>query len=297
MRWTDCRVVAFDTETTGLKPFDGDRIIEFGAVELRVGADMRVHGVKRHDFFINPGIPIPREASRISGITDDDVADAPPFERKADEVRRLLGDAILVAHNLAFDLAFVRSELQRAGREWPKTRAEVDTLPLSQRVLSHMRQHKLGMICHELGVELVEAHRASNDAEACGRAFVEMARRHEGPDDLDGMVDWADAVSPPPATGHLALGDKGVPEFLVGPHAGKTVEQHPDHLQWMLMALQRVDGAWQPRFPEALRRWGRRYLRARMSGRARASAKGGASSDWNIDPSPWRLERRGSAGR
>lgn len=288
MRWTDCRVVAFDTETTGLNPFDGDRLIEFGAVEIRVSADLRVTGVKRHDFFVNPGIPIPRAASKVSGITDDDVADAPDFDEKADLVRRLLGDAILIAHNLPFDLAFVRSELERAGRDWPATRAEIDTLPLSQQRLSHMRQHKLGMICKELGVELVEAHRASNDAEACGRAFVELARRQGCPLELDEMVVWADAVSPPPATGHLRVGSRGVPEFLTGPHAGKLVDQHPDHLQWMTMALERVDGAWQPRFPEPLRTWGKRYLRARMSGRARAAARGAGPQDWGLDPALWR---------
>lgn len=293
MRWTDCRIVAFDTETTGLKPFDGDRIIEFGAVEIHVDPDLKVHGATRHDFLINPGMPIPRDASKISGITDDDVADEPPFEKRADAVRALLEDAILVAHNLAFDIAFVRSELERCNRTWPKTRAEVDTLPLAQKKLSHMRQHKLGMICHDLGIDLVEAHRASNDAEACGRAFVEMARRYDCPTDMLGMVEWADAVSPPPRTGHLELGDEGVPVFLGGPHRGESVDRHVDHLQWMTMALDRVDGQWVHRFPDELRRWVRRYLRARMSGRARAAAKGGAATDWSLDPAPWM--RQGTA--
>lgn len=287
MRWTDCRIIAFDTETTGLRPFDGDRIIEFGAVEIQVGPDHRVRDVQRHDFLINPGIPIPRESSKISGITDDDVADEPPFEKRAAQVRKLLADSILIAHNLAFDMAFVRSELEAAGKTWPATRAEIDTLPLSQRLLSHMRQHKLGMICKELGVELVEAHRASNDAEACGRAFIELARRHHAPDDLDGMITWADAVSPPPDTGHLRLGDHGAPVFLDGPHKGDTVEAHPDYLQWMTMAVERSQGGWQPRFPEPLREWARRWLRSRASSRARASARGGSPQDWSLDPAPW----------
>jgi len=288
MRWTDCRIVAFDTETTGLRPFDGDRIIEFGAVEIRVTPELRVSSVQRHDFLINPGIPIPRESSKISGIGDDDVADEPPFEERADRVRELLKDAILIAHNLSFDLAFIRSELERCDRSWPRTRAEIDTLPLSQRLLSHMRQHKLGMICHELGVELTEAHRASNDAEACGRAFVELARRHHAPEDLDGMVVWADAVSAPPETGHLRVGSRGVAEFIDGPHAGRTIEDHADYLQWMTMALERDGSGWKHRYPEELRSWARRWLRARASGRTRASARGGGAQDWGLDPAPWR---------
>ncbi|NOY24328.1 MAG: 3'-5' exonuclease [Oligoflexia bacterium] len=292
MRWTDCRIVAFDTETTGLWPFDGDRIIEFGAVELQVGPDLRVVDAQRHDFLINPGIPIPRQSSKISGITDDKVADAPAFQERADTVRKLLSDAIVVAHNLPFDLAFVRRELEEAGKTWPATRAEVDTLPLSQRLLSHMRQHKLGMVCKELGVPLVDAHRASNDAEACGRAFVELARRHHAPEDLDDMVRWADAINPPPATGHLRLGDHGAPIFLDGPYKGQTVEAHPDYLQWMTMAIVRHGQGWQARYPEALREWASRWLRARAAGRIQASARGGNASDWSLDPAPWRSPGR-----
>ena len=79
MRWVDCRIVAFDTETTGLRPFDGDRIIEFGAVEIFVDAQLQVSRVRPHQFLINPEMSIPREASRVSGITDEDVANAPKF--------------------------------------------------------------------------------------------------------------------------------------------------------------------------------------------------------------------------
>ena len=92
MNWTDCRVVAFDTETTGLNPFDGDRVIEFGAVTLDVGPDGRVDRVTPTQFFLNPEIPIPRAASKVSGITDDDVADAPLFEERAQDIVDALED-------------------------------------------------------------------------------------------------------------------------------------------------------------------------------------------------------------
>lgn len=288
MRWFDCRLVAFDTETTGLNPHDGDRIMEFAAVELRVDETMRVVSAKPHDFLINPEMPIPRKATQVTGITDDDVADAPLFAERAGDVYRLLKDAVVVAHNLPFDLAFLRSELERAGSSWPPTRAEVDTLTLSQRRMSELKVHKLGEVARVLAVPLDNAHRATHDAEACGRVMVEIARRFEAPVDVDGFVDWADAMSPPPDTGHLVIGSHGLPEFASGPHKGRPVEAFPDYLQWMTLALERKDGRWRARFPESVQRWARRWLRVRGAGRIRANPRGQSSADWNLDPAPWR---------
>jgi DNA polymerase III epsilon subunit len=292
-RWTRQRLVAFDTETTGLNVFDGDRVIEFGAVELVVGAGGDVDEVKSHQFFINPGVPIPRAASKVSGITDDDVADAPPFDHVADEVRRVLSGAVLIAHNLSFDRNFLRTELERVGRHWPHTVAEVDTLPLSQRLMPKLRSHRLEAICRELNVPLDNAHRASNDAEACGRALIEIARRHGAPDELQPFLEWADAVSPPPDTGHLDLGQDGSPRFLTGAFKGMSVERHPDHLEWMILALERRDGKWHPRFPESVRTWARRWLRARAAGRGRTNPRSQGHADWTLEPPLWtRAERR-----
>ena len=286
--WTQHRLVAFDTETTGLRPFDGDRIMEFAAVELRVGGDGRVAKVERHQFFIQPGIPIPREVTLKTGITDAHVADAPGFDEKADEVRQLLEGAIVVAHNLPFDMAFLRAELGRLSMHWPRTVAEIDTLVVSQLRLSHLKAHKLEDVAREMAVPLDQAHRAVNDAEACGRCFVEMTRRLAAPDDLAGLLDWSDGVGPPPATGHLEVGERGVPEFLVGPHAGRTVEEAPDHLQWMTLALERTGDAWRPRFPEELRTWAKRWLRVRAAGRAPSGEKSPGPTEWGLDPRAWR---------
>ena len=107
MLWTDCRLLAFDTETTGLQAFDGDRIIEFGAVELFVNEELEVSRVKQHQFMINPGMPIPREVSNITGIHNEDVAKAPRFEEKAKQIHHLLQDAIVIAHNFGFDSGFM----------------------------------------------------------------------------------------------------------------------------------------------------------------------------------------------
>jgi len=288
MSWTDCRIIAFDTETTGLNPFDGDKVIEFAGVELKVNSEFEVTDVKSHDFLVNPGIPIPRESTKITGIADEHVANKPPFSKYAAEIRSLMEGSIVVAHNLAFDLSFLRLALKECGMYWPETIAEVDTLRLSQAKLSELKQHRLGVVAEALEISLDNAHRASDDAEACGRVFVEIARRKAAPSDLSEMIVWADAVSPPPATGHLGMGSTGVPVFLDGPHEGQTVEEHPDHLQWMMMALVRKDGRWQQRYPDSVHEWARRWLRARTSGRFRANPRGGGSQDWGLDPAPWR---------
>jgi DNA polymerase-3 subunit epsilon len=288
MLWTDCRIVAFDTETTGLNPFDGDRVIEFGAVEIRLDSKGFIQEVTPHQVLINPERPIPRAASRVSGITDDQVAGAPTFEKVARKIRSVLEGGILVAHNLSFDVNFIRSELDRIGMGWPPTLAEVDTLRLSQRLLPELRSHRLESVCNALGVDLTNAHRAVHDAEACGRAFIELSNRKAAPGEMPAFLDWADTVGPPPETGHLVIGARGVAEFSSGPFEGKRVDQHPDHLQWMTMALVRQDGRWQQRFPESVHEWARRWLRARTGGRFQANPRGGGSQDWCLDPAPWR---------
>ena len=282
--WRRARIVAFDTETTGLLAWDGDRVMEFGAVVIEVDDELRLKRVERHGWLINPGVTIPRDSSRVTGITDDQVTDKPPFEKRAHEVRAILADAIVVAHNLPFDLAFLKSELERAGSSWPPTRAEIDTLVCSQIHLPELKGHRLGEVAHALKIELQEAHRAVNDAEACGLAFVEMARRFGAPADMDGMIEWADGVGPPPETGHLALGARGSIEFLDGPYAGQAIEAHADHLHWMTFARTRIDGGWMATYPDSLSRWARRWLRVRASGRSPQGAKGGGPLDWNLDP-------------
>ncbi len=288
MPWTEQRIVAFDTETTGLNPFDGDRIVEFAGVILHVDADYQVTGSEEHSFLVNPGIPIPRESTRITGIGDEDVADKPPFADRAREIWNLLNGSIIVAHNLAFDQAFLRLAFKECGLGWPKTVGEVDTLRLSQARLDHLKQHRLGLVAEALGIPLDNAHRAAHDAEACGRIFVEIARLKKAPIDLHEMIAWADAIGPPPDTGHVEIGDRGIPVFVDGPYAGASVEAHPDHLQWMTMALERRDGAWHSRYPDSIKEWGRRWLRARASGRFRASPRGSGPRDWGLDPAPWR---------
>ena len=243
MDWRSLRIVAFDTETTGLNPYDGDRVMEFAAVELFLTAEGQVRDVRAHDWLINPGIPIPPKVVQLTGITDDAVSGQPPFEKRAAELVGLLAGAICIAHNFPFDRGFIAEELRRLGRAWPDPLAEIDTVDLSMKVFPQ--------------------------AQACGRCFVEMTRREHAPTDLHGLLDWADALGEPPPNGVIGRGKDGVLCFTSGPYAGEPVERHPLHMHWMLMAVERVGKGWRPRFPESLRRWCERFLKVRGAGRAR----------------------------
>ena len=288
MRWRDCLIVAFDTETTGLQAFNGDRIIEFGAVEIFVNDEIEVYKVKHHQFMINPQMPIPREASNVSGIFDEDVARAPVFEKVASKIFELLSDSILVAHNFGFDLGFLRTEFQSCGLGWPKTYAEIDTLAIARRLMKELKSRRLEKVAEALNVTLTNAHRAVDDAEACGRVLISMAKRYGAPETLEGLMEWAVAVGPPPQSGHVAILESGVPEFIEGKYKGESVEKHPDYLQWMTLAKLRTNGIWQYRYPDSLRQWAHRWLRARTAGGSNSASRGGGSRDWNLDPTPWR---------
>lgn len=284
MSWRARSVVAFDTETTGLFPENGDRVIEFAGVEFKLDPDGAVRSVVPHHFLFNPGIPIPREASEVSGIRDEDVAGKPGFAAHADAIHRLLGGAITVAHNYPFDQRFLSAELKLCGLKWPAPPAEIDTVDLSRRFFPEARGHKLGELCARLEIPLIGAHRATNDAEACGRAFLALAQRNDAPGDVEGLIDWADAVGEPPPGGDIRRDDDRVLVFGAGKHAGQPIDEHPDALGAMVFARERVDGGWRYRHSESVRRWVERWLRIRASGRAAQGLKGFGPMDWGIDP-------------
>lgn len=291
MRWKHLPIVAFDTETTGLEPFAGDRIIEFAAVVLHLDADGRVR--ERRDFskLINPERDIPRKVTEITGISQADVADAPRFAEVAAEIRDLLALGVTVAHNYPFDLAFLTKEFDEVRRRgddpgmyWPEPLAEVDTVDLSMRCFPEARSHRLSDLSERLEVQLERAHRATDDAAACGLSFVELVRRFQVPDDLQQMLDWANAIGRPPEGGPIGPDPTGRIVFLEGPHQGRPVSEHPIHLGWIDKARERTPQGWRWRFPEGVRRWTRRWLEVRGAGRARSGQKGVHPTDWALDP-------------
>jgi DNA polymerase-3 subunit epsilon len=284
MNWKQLDIVAFDTETTGLDPFVGERVVEVALVVFKLGPDGRPASREDHTWLVDPGIPIPRVVQQLTGLTDADVQGKPPFSVIAEEVASLLTGAVAVAHNLPFDHAFLTMEFERAGLPWREPLASVDTVDLSMRQFADARSHKLGDLSRRLDIRLTEAHRAANDAAACGLAFLELARRADVPDDLQALLDWANAIGRPPEDGPLDLDANGHPVFREGPHQGARVSDHPLHLAWMDKAKVLDASGWRWRYPESTRRWARRWLEVRAAGRATQNPKSFHSTDWTLDP-------------
>ncbi len=284
MKWKHLDIIAFDTETTGLDPFAGDRIIEVGLVKLRIDDAGEVIGREDLSRLVNPGMPIPKKITDITGISDDDVAGAPSFPELAQEIATWFEGSVAVAHNFPFDHAFFTQEFDRAGVMWQEPLAAIDTVDVSIKMFPDARSHKLGDLAKRLSVPLENAHRATDDAAACGYCFAKLVARHGVDDELQALLDWAGAIGRPPEDGPLGIDEYGNSIFLEGPHSGEPVGQFPLHLAWMEKARTKGAHGWAFRYPESTRAWIRRWLNVRGSGRARQNPKSFRSQDWVIDP-------------
>lgn len=163
----DDTYVVFDIETTGLSK-EKEMITEIGAVKV---ADGKI--IDRFSTFVNPQRPISAEITKLTGITDDMVKDAPTIENVLPEFLKFCEDTVLVAHNASFDTGFIRIVAERAGLgELHHT--IVDTLELARALLPELNKHKLDIVCEHLGVTLNGHHRAVNDAEATAEVFIKF---------------------------------------------------------------------------------------------------------------------------
>lgn len=149
-----------DIETTGHSPANGDRMIQIAIVIMR---DWEIEST--FTSFIHPGRSIPLFIQDLTKITDEDVQDALPFEAHADHIFEMLQDCVFVAHNADFDLPFLQAEFRRAGL--PKWQGKkVDTVELAKILFPMSLSYKLGDLAADLGISLLNAHRADDDAKA-----------------------------------------------------------------------------------------------------------------------------------
>lgn len=166
------REIVFDTETTGLRPEDGERIIEIGAVEL----ENRFPTGRTFHALINPqGRPIHPEARAVHGISDRDLISEPGFAEIAESFLKFVSDARLVAHNAAFDISFVNAELRRLAVDPVPAERVVDTLELARR--KHpMGPNSLDALCVRYGIDNSRRtkHSALLDSELLAEVYIEM---------------------------------------------------------------------------------------------------------------------------
>lgn len=162
-------LIAVDLETTGLSPLV-DKIIEIGA--YKITAD----GVSVYSTLINPDIPIPAHTTAIHNITDEMVADAPKLGQVLSELKEFLGEIPVVAHNAKFDLGFIVMGLQRENIKLSNALVYC-SCKMARITHKEMINHKLGTLVKELGIPLVNHHRALDDAFASLKVFVKSLER------------------------------------------------------------------------------------------------------------------------
>ena len=165
------REIVFDTETTGLSPAGGDRMVEIGCIEM-IG---RVETGRHFHCYFNPERAMPSEAEAVHGLSSTFLSDKPRFADKVDELLEFIGDAPLVAHNAGFDFGFLNHELNNCGRPPVCMTRMVDTLGLA-RTRHPGAKHSLDALCSRFGVDRSQRvkHGALLDAQLLAQVYVEL---------------------------------------------------------------------------------------------------------------------------
>ena len=181
------RQIFLDTETTGLSPESGDRIIEVGCVEM---LNRRLSGNDLH-FYLNPERPNSPDAVRIHGLSDEFLADKPLFASIADELLDYLAGAEVIIHNAGFDVGFLNEELRRLQRpKFNTVAARVTDSLLMAREMFPGKSNSLDALCKRLEVDNTgrSLHGALLDAGLLAEVYIRMTRGQESLviDDLHG---------------------------------------------------------------------------------------------------------------
>ena len=170
------REIVLDTETTGLDPFDGHRVVEIGCIEL-------INGIPTGRVWhchLNPEREVPYQAFEVHGLSTEFLRDKPRFAELADDMLAFIEGAMLVMHNAAFDFGFLNAELDRLARPLIRWDRVVDTLALAR------RRHpgapcSLDALCKRYGIDLSEreTHSALLDCRLLAAVYVELVGGHQ----------------------------------------------------------------------------------------------------------------------
>ncbi|HRY27117.1 MAG TPA: DNA polymerase III subunit epsilon [Geminicoccaceae bacterium] len=165
------REIVMDTETTGLDPATGHRIVEIGAIEL----EHHVPTGRHFHCYINPERDMPEDAFRVHGLSSEFLAEHPVFAAIARDFLAFIGEAPLVIHNASFDLRFLNAELGRLDLPLLPASRAIDTLPMAQRKFPGSPAN-LDALCRRFGVDLQarELHGALLDSRLLAEVYVHL---------------------------------------------------------------------------------------------------------------------------
>lgn len=161
--------IAFDTETTGLRP-ETDRVLEIGAVKFN-----KTGILDKFETLINPQKPIPPECTEINHITDEMVKDAPLAKDALSSFVEFIKDGILIAHNATFDINFINSELEREKFKTLGNKV-IDTLNVVRWAYPLLGKYNLQLMARLMNVNVEDAHRAYDDARVCMEIFTKTIK-------------------------------------------------------------------------------------------------------------------------
>ncbi len=165
------REIVLDTETTGLDPLQGHRIVEIGAVELL----NHIPTGKTYHAYVNPQRDMPREAEAVHGLGDAFLKDKPVFAKIADELLEFIGDTVLIIHNAGFDVGFLNAELGFIKRPPILHERIIDTLALAKK-RHPMGPNSLDALCKRYGIDIAKRtkHGALLDSELLAGVYLEL---------------------------------------------------------------------------------------------------------------------------
>lgn len=165
------REVVLDTETTGLSPENGDRVVEIGCLEL---ANHMATG-QTYQCYVNPEITMPSAAQDVHGLSDEFLADKPLFAAIADDFLAFVGDDPLIIHNAAFDMGFINDELRRLGTPSLPASQAVDTVSMARQKFPGAPA-SLDALCRRFGIDnsARTLHGALLDAELLAEVYLEL---------------------------------------------------------------------------------------------------------------------------
>jgi DNA polymerase-3 subunit epsilon len=214
------REIVFDTETTGLSPQNGDRLVEIGCVELY----NRVETGRTFHAYFNPGRPMPSDAEQVHGLSERFLSDKPSFHERCEELLDFIADSPLVAHNASFDFGFINHELGACGRPAVCLSRMIDTLALARQRFPGAK-HSLDALCTRFGVDrsLRIKHGALIDAQLLAQVYVELTGGRQ-----IGLGLVAEIIGPAPA--EVEIVPAGDQEMIVAtirpprPHAPSEEE-------------------------------------------------------------------------